>query len=751
MEIPLNKHISFNLFFKYYVYNIYTSYLMDEQIDDQIILQSVQGINKIRPPTLDFIKLKDTKDYTEYSIITKKINKGKKEDANPLTNYLNSFIFCNETLNIKMPKKKFMIKNNKKRFAYVVGMFPNPKNKKPAYLDGCILAALGLKRQKTNADIICMITHDIDKDTKQKLEVVFDKVMYVPYISPYDMGGKGKLKTIMMDPDLFKNCPNYTKDHPYVHVFFKLHIFNPTLFPYEKVCFVDSDLVPLNYYDSLFMLDCPAGFVEYRKKWPYLESYNWDRCDYLEHGKPIPKEITDVDKKTGADVNAGLLLVEPNQKEYDEMIHELTLPTEQWMGPDKYHKGFWSFDFDAPTGIAFVDSSYCYPEQNYLTKRYSGSWKFIEFAFQSWTLDPCNSFGIHMAAFNPKPWFKQPIGVTIKLNHKFLPYIEQWRKKDVKIPVTLKENSKENYDNISYSYEIFNEVILWGLINFKKLQDFFIHDTQIHGTKISFDKDDFKKLSTKENMQYKLLKNFKKDTPLYDKLSLSQQYICNLLKNDKETETELKDKYLQICSSKKIGNATPSDYNMKIIEYPNHIVRYQHNQKLLMKEGQIPLGKYKGKQLKGLKKKDIEDIKDSDEYARNKVFRNFINRQKGGRRRTNKKTNKVLLRNKLSKRRLSRAKRIKKLKHNTTLYYFSMKGCFYCNEFNPLWNQLVKKYKGTLTMKKIVRDTNPRVTKTFNVTMFPTIILVKGDTQHIFQEDRTLQTIVTFLQKHRVI
>ena len=43
--------------------------------------------------------------------------------------------------------------------------------------------------------------------------------MYVPYISPYDMGGKGKLKTIMMDPELFDNCPNYTKNHPYVHVF----------------------------------------------------------------------------------------------------------------------------------------------------------------------------------------------------------------------------------------------------------------------------------------------------------------------------------------------------------------------------------------------------------------------------------------------------------------------------------------------------------------------------------------------------
>ena len=44
------------------------------------------------------------------------------------------------------------------------------------------------------------------------------------------------------------------------------------------------------------MLNCPAGFVEYRKKWPYLEAHNWDRCDYLEHGKIIPKAMTDIDK-----------------------------------------------------------------------------------------------------------------------------------------------------------------------------------------------------------------------------------------------------------------------------------------------------------------------------------------------------------------------------------------------------------------------------------------------------------------------
>ena len=67
----------------------------------------------------------------------------------------------------------------------------------------------------------------------------------------------------------------------------------------------------------------------------------------------------------------------------------------------------------------FLEESYCYPEQNYLTKRFSGKWTFIEFAFQSWSLDPCNSFGIHMAGFNPKPWFKQPCGLSIKTYKKY--------------------------------------------------------------------------------------------------------------------------------------------------------------------------------------------------------------------------------------------------------------------------------------------------------------------------------------------
>ena len=550
--------------------------------------QLIHGVlDNVRPPVIDFQVIDETDDYKEYIIKTHKYSK-EKSGENPFTNYLDSFIFCADTLKIKVPKENFMVKNGKKKFAYAIGMFPNPKNGKAAYLDGCILAGLGLKRQNTKADVICFITHDINKKDKKKLEVVFDKVIYVPYISPYDMGGKGDLKTIMMDPEIFKNCPNYTKNHPYVHVFFKLHIFNPDLFPYEKVCFVDSDLVPLNYYDSLFMLDTPAGFVEYRKRIPYLESYNWDRCDFLTHGETIPKELTDIDKKTGADVNAGLLLVKPDKKEYNAMIKEITSPAKKWIGPNKLHKGFYSFDFSEPSGRSFIKNSYCYPEQNYLTKRFSGKWKFIEFAFQSWSRDPCNSFGIHMAAFNPKPWFKQPAGTKVSINKKYNPYSDEWDVKKIRIPIATKENTKSSYENISYSYEIFNEVIIWGLMKYPKLYKFFGRDIEIHGTKVSFDRDVFQKINKKD--QFFRLEDINQKTSAYKKLSYTQKLICNLLNDYDKYKNK---KYTPICRKKK-SNAKP---NYQIIDYKGQLGGSKKKKKITRKT------KKKSKNKKKKKKK----------------------------------------------------------------------------------------------------------------------------------------------------
>ena len=57
-------------------------------------------------------------------------------------------------------------------------------------------------------------------------------------------------------------------------------------------------------------------------------------------------------------MNAGLLLVEPNKKEYDDMIKELQQPIEKWMGKNKYHKGFYTFNFDTPKGNKFKNALY---------------------------------------------------------------------------------------------------------------------------------------------------------------------------------------------------------------------------------------------------------------------------------------------------------------------------------------------------------------------------------------------------------
>ena len=650
--------------------------------------QAMMGIDYVRPPELKFKQLKKTKDYVEYEIETFKSAK-EKASEDPFLKDIDSLIYCHDKLKIKVPSKSYMKQMGKAKFAYAFGMFPNPKNKKASYLDGCILGALGLKRQGTLADVICFITPDISEDDKKKLEVVFDKVIYVPYISPYKMPGDGELETIMMDPDIFQNCNQYDINHPYSHVFFKLHIFNPDLFPYEKVCFVDSDLVPLNYYDSLFMLNTPAGWVENRKKFPWKESFHWDRCDFVKHGEKIPPEITDVDAPSGADVNAGLMVVSPNKWEYNEMIQELTSPLKTWMGPKKKHKGFWTFDFDKLSGRKFIGDSYCYPEQNYLTKRYSGEWTYIEFSFQSWSLDPCNSFGIHMAALNPKPWFKQPIGNEIDIKGKYVPYLHVLEELDIPsdLPKALvTEDKNKYYENISYSYEIFNDLMIWGFIRYQKLIEFFMKECKIYGPKTSFDRDLFEKLSDRHD--YLLFEDIKINSTEYKKLSLSQRYICNFFKDYEKTKKKLEKKYLSVCLKKKKNRYGEYSFDPTIISYP--LLKYPEKEKA------------KSKKTK-----------------------------KRTKRKSKKKTK----------------KKTQKITPKTKIIYFYMKNCKYCLRFNKIWNQLKKNKKRNTSYLKINGEENIQLKEKNNISKYPTIIKMKGDEIIHFKGKRTPSKLKTFIME----
>lgn len=92
-------------------------------------IQVVEGIDYVRPPILNFKEIKNNKDFIEYEITTKH-KSDKQIGDNPLINYLTSFIYCNDTLNIKVPKKSFMIKDGKKSLLMPLECFQILKLKK---------------------------------------------------------------------------------------------------------------------------------------------------------------------------------------------------------------------------------------------------------------------------------------------------------------------------------------------------------------------------------------------------------------------------------------------------------------------------------------------------------------------------------------------------------------------------------------------------------------------------------------------
>ena len=536
----------------------------------------------------------------------------------------------------------------KYKFAYAFGMFPFPKTGKAAYLDGCILGALGLKRQKVNADVICFVTPDINLQDRMKLSVAFDKVIRVPYISPYDMpdDGEESLKTIKMDPKIFDNCNKYTKMHPYTHVFFKLHIFNPELFPYEKVCFVDSDLVPMNYYDSLFMLETPAGWVEYRKKFPY------------------------------------------------------------------------------------------------------------------------------------KPWFKQPAGGEVALTDKPQPYVKLFdeENKDLQDPVDIPEavamfDENLNYENISISYELFNDVIIWGMVNYPDLHTFFMEGSKVYGSKTSFDKDIFKPLS-KEH-EFLFFKDIKKGSAIYKRLTQSQKYICNLIQNYDKFVPQIKDKYTSICKTKLVDRYGDYVVNFAMVTYPGVKDIYEKEETMLLEQKRMPFGKFKGKLINDMEENDIKAFMKMKSFKQNPVVRKAFRKTKfkdlmksesdykdmmaptivKTKRKSklsskSKSSSKVFSKSKSQGGALKKKKKSKKTmkKSKKTLYYFYMDGCGWCDKFNPTWSQITKEFKGKLTMKKVNGPNNEQLMKRFGVSSFPTIILVKGKSPETYSGDRSVSDMKRFLK-----
>ena len=273
--------------------------------------------------------------------------------------------------------------NGKSRFAYVTFVMLNDN-----YLPGALVAGSSLRRQSTQAELICFVTDGVSSPARLALESLFD---HVPKVEPIFVPHKRRQQR---------------QDRPYF--FTRIHSLRlgkdgDLGFGFEKIAMIDADLLPLRYCDHLFCLSAPAGVLNETKshviqndEWgkyevtnEMLKSGKWGwhrRYDSIcPHGFPVPSEITDRVAKdpTNMGMNGALFVLEPSSSEYEKIL----------------------FDVQRPETQRLVGDAFDWPDMQYLTMRWSGKWTNIDARFSGMNGYPHPSvlFATHFAGF--KPWY----------------------------------------------------------------------------------------------------------------------------------------------------------------------------------------------------------------------------------------------------------------------------------------------------------------------------------------------------------
>lgn len=244
--------------------------------------------------------------------------------------------------NYRDPKKMLNV-NGTSKYAYVTVVMMGD-----LYVAGAITLAHSIRKAKSHADIVVLVTPDVSRNGKIILESYFDHVIDIEYVH---------IKNWRVRKQSHKKYLEY--------VFTKFHVFNLT--QYDKILLIDADALILKHPDHLFTLNTPAGcFIEDKESIiTYDENGNYilpedgkikwyEKYHNCGHGKIIPKEMTDKvrhDPKNSG-IGGGLILLEPKKGEFNAILKDIS------KGQIKY----------------LVENQFIWPEQQYLCLRYSGKW-----------------------------------------------------------------------------------------------------------------------------------------------------------------------------------------------------------------------------------------------------------------------------------------------------------------------------------------------------------------------------------------
>ena len=269
-----------------------------------------------------------------------------------------------------------------RRFAFVTVMMLND-----SFLPGALMLVHALQKQKTKADLVCLITKQITSSARYALGQLFDHVveverLFVPHKRRQERQDRPflftRLNALRLGPD------------------------GDLGFKYEKVVVLDADLLPLKHYDHLFTLGAPGGIInEHKSHVMQIDSdgryvipqsvwtsgtWKWHRLydGICPHGSKIPPEITDRVKADPSNmgINGSLFVLEPSVDEFNMIVE----------------------DVRHPSVLSLVGDLFDWPGMQYLTMRWSGTWTNIDLRFSGFNGYPSLSvlFGTHYAGF--KPW-----------------------------------------------------------------------------------------------------------------------------------------------------------------------------------------------------------------------------------------------------------------------------------------------------------------------------------------------------------
>lgn len=198
-------------------------------------------------------------------------------------------------------------KQQTSRYSYVFSVFKNSQ-----YLLAALAAAWSLKQSGTREDVVLLVT-DISEDMIDLGKYVFDRIYSAPYLKlcckPLRTEKQRKRYESWMDVSCTKwNCLN--------------------LVEYEKIIYLDADIVVLRNIDHLFQLSAPAGtFSSPQARGYCLKGGMYNPYLSLREGDDVKSEMIDegLSGKNGASftVIGTSVVLKPDSKHFSELLSML--------------------------------------------------------------------------------------------------------------------------------------------------------------------------------------------------------------------------------------------------------------------------------------------------------------------------------------------------------------------------------------------------------------------------------------------